>query len=344
MAKSVPSAVKRRHVGVRDVARLAGVSVASVSRTLTGDAGRVSEETQTKVRDAASALGFVPNALAKGLSKSRTETIGVIMPNMNPHYMRVAAGIEEAAAERGLSILFCRTAHRDEKRDAALQLLAAHQVDGIIVCAGVADGPVMLPSLEGRVPIVTLGQIPGSELPSVGIDNVEAGSTLAAHLLELGHQRITFLSGPDNWWDGESRLAGFSRKLASHGLAPRAVLRGGYAPESAYELTRQHLAEPLAPTALICATDRLAIGAMAAALDLGLAVPDALSVAGFDNFEAGGFSRPSLTSMTMPGREMGLIGMRHLLAVMDGEVPPDTHEPLHASLVVRGSSGLAVGG
>ena len=96
-----------------------------MSRTLTGDAGRVSEETQTKVRDAASALGFVPNALAKGLSKSRTETIGVIMPNMNPHYMRVAAGIEEAAAERGLSILFCRTAHRDEKRDAALQLLAA---------------------------------------------------------------------------------------------------------------------------------------------------------------------------------------------------------------------------
>lgn len=339
MARTVSNALKRRHVGVRDVARLAGVSVASVSRTLTGEAGRVSEKTQTKVRDAALALGFVPNALAKGLSKSRTETIGVIMPNMNAHYARVASGIEEVAAERGLSILFCRTAHRDGQRDAALKLLAAHQVDGVIVCAGVADGPVMLPSIEGRVPIVTLGQIPGSELPSVAIDNAEAGSALAAHLLDLGHRSITFLTGPDNWWDGESRLAGFKRKLASRGLAPRAVLRGGYPPESAYELTRLHLKEASAPTALVCATDRLAVGAIAAALDLGFTIPDMLSVAGFDNFEASTFSRPSLTSMTMPGREMGLIGMRHLLALMDGEVPPDTHEPLHASLVVRGSSG-----
>jgi len=323
-APAQPKTVAR--VGIRDVARDAGVSVATVSRALANDGYPVAEETRRKIEASVKRLKFVPNDLARGLSQNRTNTIGVIVPNLsNLYYARVLTGIEDVAAANRLSIIFCNTNHSIEKREQDIKLLLQKRVDGIVICGSGSDYHTHIDSRSmGAAPIVMLGRNEKFDGPSVQANNFQAGYAATAHLIERGHRAIGFLAGPPSWADGSERIRGFRACLAEHGatLSDDMVIYGDFAEQDAYARMQALGRKRLKFTALVAGNDRIALGAMAAAVDLGIRVPHDLAFVGFDNIATSSYVRPSLTTMDMPAQLMGAEAMRLLLRIMAGEQVP----------------------
>ncbi|SFZ80734.1 transcriptional regulator, LacI family [Devosia enhydra] len=329
-------------VGIRDVARDAGVSVATVSRVLADDGYPVSEASRRKVLESVARLNFVPNDLARGLSQDRTNTVGVIVPNLaNLYYARVLLGVEEVAAQNGMSIIFCNTNHNLANRERDIKLLLQKRVDGIIICGSGTDYENSAGRLaDGPAPFVVLGRNEKLDYPAVHADNRRAGYTATRHLVDLGHTRIAFLTGPERWSDGNDRVAGYKACLADHGLDfdPDLLIRCDFAEQDAYERMTQRGHAGMGFSACLAGNDRIALGAMAAAIDLGLRVPEDLAFVGFDNIATSLYMRPSLTTMDMPAQRMGAEGMRLMLRILAGEAVP-SRTVFDAALLVRQSSG-----
>jgi LacI family transcriptional regulator len=337
---SQPKAAAR--VGIRDVARDAGVSVATVSRALANDGYPVAEETRRKIMASVKRLKFVPNDLARGLSQNRTNTIGVIVPNLsNLYYARVLTGIEDVAASNRLSIIFCNTNHSIEKREEDIRLLLQKRVDGILICGSGSDYHTHLDSRSmGAAPMVMLGRNEKFDGPSVQADNFQAGYTATRHLFDHGHRAIAFLAGPPSWADGSERIRGYKACLAERGIAvdDDMLIYGDFAEEDAYARLRTLGQQGLKFTAVVAGNDRIALGAMAAASDLGLRIPQDVAFVGFDNIATSSYVRPSLTTMDMPAQLMGAEAMRLLLRIMAGEQVP-TQTIFDVPLLERQSSG-----
>ncbi|WP_188052243.1 LacI family DNA-binding transcriptional regulator [Aureimonas fodinaquatilis] len=328
-------------IGIRDVARDAGVSVATVSRTLAGDGYPVSDEARRKVLESVKKLNFVPNDLARGLTQSRTNTVGVIVPNLvNLYYARVVIGVEEIAAQNGISIIFCNTNHNIAKREQDINLLLQKRVDGIIICGSGTDYESGSGRLaNGNAPFVVLGRNERLDYPSVHADNFRAGYRATQHLVDLGHRQFLFLGGPEKWPDGSDRIAGFKACLAENDIEFQQdmLLFGDFAEENAYQRVL-HLGRNFPATAVLAGNDRIALGGMAAVVDLGLRIPDDVAFVGFDNIATSHYLRPSLTTMDMPARLIGAEGMRVLLRIIAGETVA-SRTVFEADLLVRQSSG-----
>lgn len=328
-------------VGIRDVAKDAGVSVATVSRVLSDQGYPVSEIARKKVLDSVARLKFVPNDLARGLSQDRTNTVGVIVPNLiNLYYARVLLGVEEVAAQHGISIIFCNTNHNLANRERDIKLLLQKRVDGIIICGSGTDYEKSAGRLaDSSAPFVVLGRNERLEYPAVHADNERAGYEATKHLIDLGHRRIAFLTGPERWPDGNDRVVGYKACLADHGidLDPALLVACDFAEQDAYERMAQLGRAGLGITACLAGNDRMALGAMAAARDLGLVIPDDIAFVGFDNIATSLYVRPSLTTMDMPAHRMGAEGMRLLLRILAGEAVP-SRTVFDAVLLVRQSS------
>jgi DNA-binding LacI/PurR family transcriptional regulator len=326
-------------VGIRDVARDAGVSVATVSRTLANDGYPVSEESRNKVLRSVAKLGFVPNDLARSLSQDRTNTIGIIVPNVvNLYYAHLVMGAEEVAAENGFSTIFCNTNSSAEKLEFYVRVLLQKRVDGIILCGSAPDlerNPARAALKD--LPFIAIGRNDKLGCPSVHADNFKAGYEATQHLIELGHKKLAFLSGPQQWADGSDRIKGFRACVAEHGIpATDAILsHGPLTEQNAYERTRDLGRNRV--TAILGGNDRVAIGAMAALSDLGLSVPDDVAVIGFDNITTATFVRPALTTMDIPAQTMGAEAMRLILKLQNGEHVP-SRTIFDAPLLVRGST------
>lgn len=326
-------------VGIRDVARDAGVSVATVSRTLANDGYPVSEETRKKVLKSVAKLGFVPNDLARGLSQDRSNTIGIIVPNVvNLYYAHVVTGVEEVAAQNGFSTIFCNTNSDNTKLELDIRVLLQKRVDGIILCG---SGPALEHSsvrtaLKER-PFIIVGRNDKLECPSVHADNFKAGYNAARHLIDNGHRKLAFLSGPPYWADGADRIAGFRACVAENGIpdTDTVVSHGLLTEEDGYD--RAKAIGDKGPTAFIGGNDRVAMGAMAALLDLGRRIPDDAAVLGFDNIITSAFLRPSLTTMDIPAKNLGAEAMRLMLKLRNGEMVP-SRTVFEAPLLVRGST------
>lgn len=328
-------------VGIRDVAREAGVSVATVSRVLSAGGYPVSEETRRKVLASAKRLNFVPNDLARGLSQDRTNTIGVIVPNLaNLYYARLLLGVEEAAAKHGISIIFCNTNHDVSKRESDIRLLLQKRVDGILICGSGTDyHSGMGPLVNTGAPFVVLGRQDSLQHPAVHADNLRAGYVATRHLIEQGHRRIAFFTGPERWREGSDRVAGYKACLEENSLAmdPTLLLTCDFQELDAYNRMFNLDRSSVSFTACLAGNDRIALGIMAAATDLGYVIPDSLAVVGFDNIATSRYMRPSLTTMDMPAHRMGAEGMRLLLRVIAGETVP-SRTVFDAELLIRQSS------
>jgi len=337
--------MEKRAATIQDVAARAGVSITTVSRVINDTDYPMRPETRRRVLEAIEALDFRPSPLARGLLGKSTRTIGLIIPDIsNPYYPLLSRGVEDVASEHGYTVIFCNTDRKVAKLRNYLEVLREKQADGIIFAGGGMDtegDPLPLTEIGSPVVLVGRHRLP---FPSVQVDNVGAALVATEHLIQLGHRRIAFIGGPTALSSARDRLKGYRRAMEQAGLPidDGMVREGDFGHDSGYRACVSLLEDVSPrPTAIFAANDQMALGAMAAALDLGVRVPDELAVVGFDDIPAGRFVRPSLTTISLPTYEMGTTAARLLLKMLAGEEVEEI-TGLPTTLVVRQSSGMPV--
>jgi LacI family transcriptional regulator len=332
-------------VTITDVARAAGVSIATVSRVLSPGAipHPVRADTAERVRNAARRLRFVPSPIARGLAAGRSGLVGLIVPELgDPHYPQIAIGVENAASAAQLAVLICNTIGEINRLTEYLQLLQARRVDAIVLSGATSLNAVELLALQQcEVPLVLIGRptIP-VPWPNVSVDNRTGARQATQHLIQLGRQRIMHLGGPRLQTTMVDRARGYSDEMAER---PAEILETNGTPEDGYERLRQRLDDPtrLAPDAIFAATDRLAVAAMALAADRHLHVPNDLAVIGFDDIPLAAQLRPSLSSLSQPADELGAVAIDMVQRLAAGE---SVQPRLLAARLVERQSTLGPGG
>jgi LacI family transcriptional regulator len=310
-------------VRISDVASAAGVSIATVSAALNDvESARISVDTRERVRAAAERLGYVPNRLAQGLRAQRSGTIGFVGDTVatTPYAVGMILGALEAARAADRVVLLMNTEGDRDLEARELATLLQHQVDGVLYAAMYHRG-VEVPEVLGDTPVVLVDAESADPTVSSAVpDEVGGAMTAVGELLGHGHRRIGFITQAQPILAATGRLEGYKRALDQAGILPDprlvvAVTDNG--PEGGYQAARQLLALPERPTALFCFRDPMAMGVYRAAHELGLEIPEDLSVVGFDDMElvASGLF-PGLTTVALPHYEMGAWGVRQLLALM----------------------------
>lgn len=321
-------------ITIQSVADLAGVSIATVSRVLSGNEN-VREDFIDKVRDAAAKLNYTPSASAQGLAKGRNFTVGVLIPDLsNPYFPDVVKGIHNLATPSNYRLLIADSDGSPEDEISIIRDML-RQVDGIILVSprmSIDD----LKSLENvQSPAVLINRMePGVGLPSVGVDNFSAMSELIGHLASLGHKRIAFLSGPKESWQQRERARAVLH-ASNFGISVEEIPTGGSIAAGVQALD---VAMQAKPTAAICFNDLVALGVLSRAAELGIRVPEDLSVTGFDDIEFSSFSNPPLTTIRSPQIALGEMAWKVLEDQLSGK--PGNHQPLMgAEVVIRSSTG-----
>jgi LacI family transcriptional regulator len=324
---------------MRDVARRAGVSQPLVSLVMGGNrSARVALATRERVLQAARELGYRPNVVAQALVLRRSYAIGIIIPDLrNLFFADVVGGAERVAAEQGYAVLLCDA--MEVPADRHVEALRARQIDGIIIdavgAASLGDGA--LDDLN-----VVLIEQPSDRMHGVASDAEAAGRLAAEHLLGLGHRRIGFLGPASDVWAFRMRERGFLQGLRAAGLpiASGDLRRASPTVQGGRTAMKELLALPARPSAVFCANDLMAFGALKACARAGVIVPEQLSIVGCDDVETAQLVTPELTTVAVPAREMGARAARLLLRILDGEeVRPA--RPLPVRLVQRGTTAPA---
>lgn len=327
---------------IRDVARAAGVSVATVSRVVNGTAV-VRDETRLRVEGEVARLGYSPNAAARSLITSRTSTVGVVLPDIwGEYFSEIIRGIDFSARQAGYHVLVS-SSHSDagETRDV---LRAMHgRVDGVIVMSPHEPARALEGSLPASLPAVFLNSAPGGTgRPALSVDNRGGARAMTARLLELGHRRVAFVTGPPSNFDAAERRRGFGDALRAAGLAPATAVEisGDFSEESGERAGEAISRLSPRPTAVFAANDSMAIGVLLALRRAGLAVPDDVAVAGFDDIPVARFAHPPLSTVRHDIRSLGERAFVRLLAEIETEDPsPAAREVLPFGLVLRESTG-----
>jgi len=333
---------------IRDVAIRAETSVSTVSRVLTGG-GPVAEETRRRVLQAIADLGYKPNALARGLVQKRTGTIGVILPDVsNPFCAEVLRGMGDVAAKHGLHLLLVNAELSPAMEAESLAVLQEKQVDGVIYTSGTITPEHQELFRDLRRPVVLAATFdPGGQIPGVLVDSRKGAALAVQYLADLGHRRIAVIRGPlRDKVAGEPRWEGYCDGARSRGitLLPELTAEGDYRLESGYWAMDRFLNRKELPTAVVAASDLMAIGAMNAILDRGLRVPEDISVVGFDNIWMAGAVRPALTTVAQPMYDIGARAVALLAQALgeSGPVEPITHW-IEPNIVVRKSATAVAG-
>ena len=328
---------------IRDVARLAAVSVSTVSYALTGERP-ISAATRARVLVAARSLGYQPNALATSLKTGRSMTLGLIIPDiLNPFFTVIACAAEDAARAQGYSLVLCNSANDAEREQEYLQLLRSRRVDGLIYMAGSSVPHATLRALvQQGFPLVLIDEeLSGIDAASLAVRNYEGGAAVGAHLAELGHRCVGVIGGPPALRTAQARLAGLLAGLALYGVQvpPERLLVGDYQLESGQAAARRLLDADPAISALFAANDLMALGALREAQSRRLAIPGAVSIAGFDDIPLASLVSPALTTVSQPAQTMGEQAIALLLAQIQGRCASSRQVVFGTHLRVRGSTG-----
>jgi LacI family transcriptional regulator len=311
-----------------DVARRAGVSPATVSRVLSQSSHPVSARGRRRVLAAVQKLAYIPNILARSLLTNQTAALGVLIPDVsNPYYAAVLRGIEDAVGSTGRTVILCNTDRDPEKQRLYLRALMERRVDGLIVAGG-SFGQAETEITGADLPVVMIGRHP-ARYPSVRIDNVQAAARATGHLIALGHRRIVHLAGPSVSLTAADRLKGYRQALEAASIAPEPalVVEVGFTPLRTGDAVRAVFTGTRRPTAVLAANDQVAIGAIRGLHEVGLRVPDDVSVTGFDDTPLASYTVPSLTTMAVPAYELGRSAVALLAAVLEGRRPPSVVLP-----------------
>nr|WP_221468825.1 catabolite control protein A [Cohnella thailandensis] len=328
-------------VTIYDVAREAGVSMATVSRVVNNNPN-VKPQTRKKVFEAIERLGYRPNAVARGLASKKTTTVGVVIPDIsNAIFAEVARGIEDIANMYHYNIILCNADKRKDKEIRVINTLLEKQVDGLLFMGGAVTDEHIQAFNTSNVPIVLCATTDEKgTIPSVDIDHESAAYDAVKRLLGEGHRRIAMISGtlqdPAN---GYARYQGYKRALEQAGLTvdEDLVRIGNYKYESGMEAAQHFIGLPERPTAVFAANDEMAIGAIHAIQDAGLKVPSDISVISVDNIRMASMVRPQLTTVAQPMYDIGAVAMRLLTKLMKKEAVENARVVLPHELIVRQS-------
>ena len=328
-------------VTIKDVARAAGVSVASVSRALNGHEN-VTAATRQRIVEVAARLRYMPNDAARSLITRRTYTIGAILPALHGEFFsELIRGIDLAARTRGLHLLVS-SSHGDVDEAAAALRSMQGRVDGLLIMSPHADPDLLDANLPDSLPAVIMNASAGhSRYPTIGIDNPGGALAMTGHLIGCGHRRIAFISGPTGNLDADERLRGYHDALAAVGLAHEAmVLAGEFTEESGYAAGHELLGYAQRPDAVFAANDMMAIGCQFALIERGLVIPIDIAIAGFDDLPIARYVTPPMTTVRVPIAELGRNALLRLVAEMEA---PGSSFPaaqvLPCEVVVRASKG-----
>ena len=332
---------------MKDVARVADVSIATVSASLSG-ASYVSPLLKQRVLDAVEALGYATNSVASGLKRGRLNLIGLVVPDItNPFHTEIVRAVQDRARQAGYAVLLV-----DSEQDAAreitlLKLMRSHQAAGIVLCPTGDDEHYRgLFKWVGPIPVVAVDSTVGANhYDTVVLDNEAAARLATAHIIRLGHRRIAAIVGPPHFFPSRERLAGFEKTLRE-ALLPvdRSMIKSGhFRQEDAYHACQALLTAPRRPTAIFVANNQMLIGVMRALADRNLRCPDDLSIVSIDDFPWASAFMPKLTVVSQPIDRMAQLAIDILLARIGGDHAPTRREVLAPELKVRSSCATPAG-
>jgi DNA-binding LacI/PurR family transcriptional regulator len=323
-------------ITIRDVARRARVSVATVSRALT-EPRLVREQTLTRVLAAARQLAYRPNPAARSLITGKTGNIGIIVPDLdNPFYPSVLRGVQARAHQSGYAVLLADSGE-DPAAEQNLVHTMAKQVDGVIVCAPFASDAELAGLARMTALVLVNRRLPG--IPAALMDVAHGMRQAIGHLAALGHHRLAFLSGPRQAWSNRERRRGLLAAARSYGM--RLVELGPFEPKFEGGIEAADLALNTGATALLAYNDMMALGALRRLVALGIRVPEDISLVGFDDILYAAMCAPPLTTVAMPMEAAGRAAV-DLLLRRRGEGPPSADDQIHhklaTALVVRATT------
>lgn len=335
--------VPPQRVTIRDVARAAAVSTATVSKVL-NDQPRVSPETRRLVHETMARLGYRPSAVARGLRSQRSRILAMITDDIEGLFTAaMMRGVEEVASLEDYSVMLCNSYGDPDKERRHLQRLSDQRVEAVVLMSGHRVKPRGAPALAlPGVPIVYLYQYDMTgQAPSVLPDDKGGAALAIEHLLSLGRKRIAFINGPARFEATHDRRDGVLSALARAGVPAdrqRFLEADDWYPEHGFHLTNQLLAAAEPPDAIFCASDDLAGGSLAALREAGIKVPTDIALVGFDDRPAAAHLHPPLTTIKLPLTEMGRRAGRLLLDAVAGAPPPPSIDRLPCELIIRASS------
>lgn len=328
-------AAGKQPITIYDVAGRAGVSIATVSRALRGSPA-VAQETRARVLAVVKEMRYRPSRLGQSLAVGHHAASGIVFPDLSgPYYAEVILGYEEVVAELGRSVLILATRGRPGAERKVLDL--AGRVDGLVVMGRTVGDPVVEQIAAGGLPVVLLARPPVGRLDTVNADNDNSARRLVGHLLAHGYRDFAYLGDPAASPDVAGRYAGFGATLAEAGVPVPAPVPCAFDVAAGYAAARELLAGSPLPRALVCANDEVALGALRAAEELGIAVPGRLAVSGWDDVMAAGYA--GLTTVRQPMRELGALAAGWLLERTRGSEGAVRRLVLSSHLVVRSTCG-----
>jgi len=338
--RPTPTPADSPRVTITDVARTAGVSVATVSKVINGRYG-VAAKTSQRVQQVIDELGYESSLVARSLRSHRTNVIGILVAEFEPFSTEILKGTSQAITGTGYELLAYSGSGRPGE-DVGWERRYLSRLGGTLIDGAILVTPTVVDT-GGTVPVVAIDPHAGpADMPTVDADNLTGAVLATEHLLSLGHRRIGFLGGRPDLESARLREEGYRRALASAGIAvdPALMRIGGYLRQVAREPARELLTLPDRPTAIFAANDLSAVGTMDVAAELGLRIPEDLSVVGFDNIPESALTQPPLTTVSQPMQEMGSHAVNLLVRLMNGaaEDGRGTHLRLPTALVERGTT------
>ncbi|AAM23502.1 LacI family transcriptional regulator [Caldanaerobacter subterraneus subsp. tengcongensis MB4] len=336
-------------VTIKDIARLANVSVTTVSRVINNKPEGVSEETRQKILKLVKELGYQPNAIARGLVTKKTKTIGLIIPDIsNPFFPDIARGVEDSAHIYGYNVFLCNTDDNLEKESEYIRALKEKYVDGIIfTSSSIPKHEHIIELVESGIPVVIMDRRVDSEnIYGVFLDNYEGGYIATKHLIDLGHEKIGCITGPLYTKSAKERLEGYKKALLDSGIKidEKLIFEGDYKINGGIIGAERLLKDNKDMSAIFACNDLMAYGAYKTIRSFGYKIPDDISVVGFDDIQLSQILEPQLSTIKQPAYDMGLTAARMLIKLIEGKKLKKKIINFRPQLVIRQSTKLVKGG
>ncbi|NOY76545.1 MAG: LacI family transcriptional regulator [Calditrichaeota bacterium] len=329
---------------IREIARLAGVSVATVSRVINGK-GPVKEKTRRRILEIMKEHNYVPNPIARSLSTHHTDTIGVILPELvDEFFSDLIRGMDVEATKSNKYLMVTGSHSKKNIAETLLEFMTSGRVDGVIVMAPLLHREISELLAFAKCPVVMINScLDEEQVVSFNINNIQGAEMITKHLIGHGFERIGMILGPKNNFDAEQRFAGFKKAIESAGLTIEnsLLIPGDFATKSGFEAFYELLQRSPKPEAIFAANDMMAIGAYEAARKMGVRIPEDVAIAGFDDIFISRFLKPRLTTVHVPIVELGQKAMKYLLKMIEGEVDSTKpyREDMETKIVIGGSCG-----